>query len=200
MTTEQRRTANRAAYIKRRAYYAARFQKNKEKMLAQNAAWRAANKDKVNALRRKRRSKNPAKTKADNDRYRALYKYPEKDRARTRAWNAANAQRHRDAVKVWRKANPQARSAQSSLRRARKLKAGGKHTARDIKRLEELQRNRCAVCRVDIKNGYHVDHIVPLKLRGDNNPSNLQLLCALCNTQKNAKHPIEFMQQKGFLL
>jgi hypothetical protein len=29
---------------------------------------------------------------------------------------------------------------------------------------------------------------------------NVQLLCATCNLNKNAKDPIDFMQSRGFLL
>jgi 5-methylcytosine-specific restriction endonuclease McrA len=45
-----------------------------------------------------------------------------------------------------------------------------------------------------------MDHIIPLALGGTNTDDNIQLLRAKCNKQKGAKHPIDFMQQRGFLL
>jgi len=42
--------------------------------------------------------------------------------------------------------------------------------------------------------------IVPLALGGQNEDRNIQLLRAECNNKKNAKHPVEYMRSKGFLL
>lgn len=69
-----------------------------------------------------------------------------------------------------------------------------------IQRLGAAQRWKCAICRVGVKNGYHVDHILPLALGGEHAPGNLQLLCGPCNVRKAAKHPVDFMQSRGYLL
>lgn len=45
-----------------------------------------------------------------------------------------------------------------------------------------------------------MDHIMPLALGGTNTDDNIQLLCPTCNRSKHAKHPVDFMQQRGFLL
>jgi 5-methylcytosine-specific restriction endonuclease McrA len=45
-----------------------------------------------------------------------------------------------------------------------------------------------------------MDHIIPLALGGANTDDNIQLLRATCNLQKHTKHPIDFMQQRGYLL
>ncbi|MCY9263991.1 HNH endonuclease [Bacillus haynesii] len=51
----------------------------------------------------------------------------------------------------------------------------------------------CVSCRRDltgyfnVSGTYHVDHIIPLKLYGNNDPSNFQILCDTCNTQKGAR-------------
>jgi hypothetical protein len=41
---------------------------------------------------------------------------------------------------------------------------------------------------------------MPLALGGSNTDDNMQLLRAICNYHKYTKHPIDFMQSKGFLL
>jgi 5-methylcytosine-specific restriction endonuclease McrA len=85
-------------------------------------------------------------------------------------------------------------------RRAREIGAEGTHTADDIDRIREAQRDRCACCRVKLHGGGHVYHIVALSKGGSNWPSNIQLLCEPCNLSKKAKDPIEFMQSRGKLL
>lgn len=69
-----------------------------------------------------------------------------------------------------------------------------------IPRIGEAQRWRCGICRADIRNGYHVDHVVPLKRGGEHAARNLQLLCQTCNVRKSAKDPIDYMRERGFLL
>jgi 5-methylcytosine-specific restriction endonuclease McrA len=122
--------------------------------------------------------------------------------AKVRAYNsrpdvklATNAR-----VSAWSKANPDARRASFYNRLAMKKRAGGKHTAADIKQLFRLQRGKCACCHVGIADGYHVDHIQPLALGGSNDKTNLQLLCPTCNLRKSAKHPVDFMRETGRLL
>jgi len=49
-------------------------------------------------------------------------------------------------------------------------------------------------------NNFNLDHIIPLSLGGRNEDCNIQLLRASCNFRKGAKHPIVYMQERGFLL
>lgn len=125
---------------------------------------------------------------------------PEKQRARSAAKYAANPEKAKAFSAAWAKRNPEARSAHTRNRRAINRKAEGVHTASDIRALLALQKCMCVVCRTSIKDSYHVDHIQPLSKGGGNGKHNIQLLCPTCNLQKHAKHPVEFMQQRGFLL
>lgn len=50
------------------------------------------------------------------------------------------------------------------------------------------------------QNSYPVELFIPLWMGGANTDENMQLLRAVCNMQKSAKHPIDFMQSRGFLL
>lgn len=69
-----------------------------------------------------------------------------------------------------------------------------------VKRIGTAQKWKCAICSGVIRQSYHVDHIMPLKLGGAHAPHNIQLLCPSCNVRKGAKHPVEYMQERGYLL
>lgn len=98
--------------------------------------------------------------------------------------------------------NPEIFLQYSRNRRAALMDADGTHTAEDVDVIYNRQGGRCAepTCGVDlIDTGYHVDHIMPLKLGGSNWPSNLQCLCPSCNSKKNAMHPIDWARKNGRL-
>mgnify|MGYP003441980287 FL=1 len=69
-----------------------------------------------------------------------------------------------------------------------------------VKKIGASQKWLCVVCRNSIRKEFHIDHINPLALGGVNEASNIQLLCPSCNLRKSAKDPIDFMQERGFLL
>lgn len=114
-------------------------------------------------------------------------------------YNAANPEK----VKAWndkRKTdNPEKRRIHNRNRRA--LKVGGKLSGGIVAKLFTLQRGKCACgCKQPLGDKFHLDHIMPLKLGGTNTDDNIQLLRSTCNLQKHAKHPVDFMQQRGYLL
>jgi len=114
------------------------------------------------------------------------------DATRSRRRDANNAYR-----RAYRKANPEWCRERRHARRAIKTARLPRGT---VKRIGELQRWRCAVCSCDIRLRYHVDHIQALAKGGAHEPLNIQLLCPPCNVRKSAKDPIDFMQERGFLL
>lgn len=126
-------------------------------------------------------------------------------RAKERVLEASRQSYLRNKEKVlvrsaqWKRENRDHMAARMAQRRAKAAEADS-YTKGDIQILRLVQKNLCAVCRCDLGNTHHVDHIVPLKLGGGNRKENIQLLCPTCNCQKGAKHPIDFMQQKGYLL
>lgn len=105
------------------------------------------------------------------------------------AWRKNNIER----VRSFKRINEQ-------NRRARKRENGGVLSKGLTERLFKLQRGKCACCKQPLGDDYHLDHIMPIALGGVNEDWNMQLLASFCNIQKHAKHPIEFMQSKGFLL
>lgn len=112
-------------------------------------------------------------------------------------YRSANIKRASD----WAKKYPNKVRVLSNNRRARKIKAGGKLSNDIFDRLMLLQKETCICCRVNLLiTKTHLDHIVPLSKGGSNDDKNVQLLCQVCNNRKHAKHPIDFMQENGYLL
>lgn len=165
--------------------------------------------------------KQKRKYQDDPEKYRAFARdWREKNieyaRENSREWARCNRERMRQSAKDWRARNAEhvrekaresyarnkdAFKAHARNRKARKKNAEGRHTSSDIKRICLSQGNKCAVCQEKlIKSRTHVDHIIPLSKGGTNWPRNLQLLCQTCNLQKWTCDPIDFMQEKGFLL
>jgi 5-methylcytosine-specific restriction endonuclease McrA len=97
----------------------------------------------------------------------------------------------------YRKANPEKFREASRRRRGLTLNKLPRGT---VRRIGDAQRWKCAICRASVKKAYHIDHIMPLKLNGAHAPCNIQILCPTCNVRKSAKHPIKYMQERGFLL
>lgn len=181
---------------------------------ANSARWAAANRIRVRATTKAWELVNPEKSRAGKAAWRAAN--PERQRAAVLAWHAANKDKGIAASARYRAANPdKAKAAQAAWRaknqeanrvhlnnrRARKAAAGGKLSPGLAGRLFKLQRGKCACgCAQPLGDDYHLDHIMPLALGGTNTDDNIQLLRSKCNQQKHAKHPVDFMQQRGFLL
>ena len=121
-------------------------------------------------------------------------------KARLREYYVINASTITAKSVAWKRANPDRVRGQEALRRSRKNKAGGRHSAEDIRQILNLQKARCAICKVKVEIDYHVDHVIPLARDGSNDRSNLQILCKTCNCRKGSKDPITHMQGLGFLL
>lgn len=168
---------------RRQARYRA---KHPGKASARAQAWKESNRERARANARR-----SAKKKYDA--------HPEAMRRRAAAWRSANKEKVKAMNAAWYAANPSAMRVKNATRRARKLKAGGNYTERDVRELFALQKGRCPVCHDELVE-YHVDHVVPLALGGGNGRYNIQLLCPDCNIHKHAKHPVQFMQERGFLL
>lgn len=204
------RSANKEKINKTHAAYCA---ENKERIRAVSAVWREANKEMIHATQAAYIASNPDKMRAKGVAYRE--KYPDKVRATQAAYRAsnlekrliyaaayrsANKEKNRARIAEWSAANPEKKRINNHNYRAIKRAAGGKLSKDLTANLLKLQRGKCACCGQILGDDIHLDHILPLALGGSNTDDNIQLLRSLCNQRKHAKHPIDFMQEKGFLL
>lgn len=146
---------------------------NRERARLRAATWYRENTEKAKASADARRLANP-----------------EKENARRAAWVAKNPEKRRATSR-----------ASSHNRRALKRVSGDQLSVGLADKLFKLQRGKCACgCAQPLGDDYHIDHRMPLALGGEHADHNIQLLRKTCNLHKSAKHPVEFMQQRGFLL
>lgn len=151
--------------------------KDRVKNPARVTTWKAGNKPAVAAYERKRRLNNPAKLKLEK----AVYRN-------------ANRVTIRSKNSDYKKAFPELSRTHYQNRRARKLKAGGTHTATDRKEIRALQGDLCNYCRANLLGRGHLDHMTPLARGGSNGRENLQFLCAPCNQRKGTMTHEEYAQ------
>ena len=176
---------------KEKARKAALYLRKKEQYAEAGAKWRAENADKMREYQRKYRENKPERVKASMEKHYAA----NRDRilARSKAYYEKAKVESPEKLRLQ-------RAVVEQNRRAAKQSTGGKLKYGTITRLKALQRNKCACCRDSLDGGYHIDHIMPLAMGGEHTAENVQLLCQTCNLTKSAKHPVDFMQQRGYLL
>lgn len=153
-------------------------------------------KSKVRAIARRIESK--GKRKASGAAWYASNR--EMVKARSAAWRVANPDQVKAISTAYQVANPEMGRINNLNRSARKRAAGGKLSKDIAAKLFNLQKGKCPCCGQPLGENYHMDHIMPLARGGANTDENIQLLRQRCNNQKHAKHPVDFMQSRGFLL
>lgn len=137
----------------------------------------------------------------DSANHKARYlENPEKYKELSSLYQFSNPEKVREKNRKWLSENPGAMAQYRQNRRSKKLESGGTLSRGLVKKLLILQKGKCTCCGKSLGDDYHLDHIMPLALGGANTDSNIQLLRKHCNLQKHAKHPVDFMQERGFLL
>lgn len=172
---------NNAAYLKE--YKAKDYLQNSERYRDLSAKYYAEHQESAKAYAREKRLQNQDAAIARAKEWRQ--KNPEKSSASTKRWQAENA----SIVSI-----------HKSNRRAKKRLSVGVLSTGLKDKLFTIQRGKCACCGLPLGSNYHLDHIMPLALGGPNTDDNIQLLRQRCNNQKHTKHPVDFMQERGFLL
>lgn len=182
-----------------RAYNKAYRYANIQKLTLARKEYHIGNRDKALKTMAKYYHENKEFVKAINNEW--AKNNPSKVRDAKRKWSNNNKDYVSKKAKEWRLKNPDKCRITVQNYQSRKKSAGGSLSKDIFKRLMVLQRGMCVSCRVDLTLVKpNLDHIIPLFLGGSNTDSNIQLLCQSCNNSKHAKHPIDFMQERGFLL
>jgi 5-methylcytosine-specific restriction endonuclease McrA len=168
---------------KARSSWVSYREKNTELVKQRLKDWMSANKDKANARSAAWYQENKEKTKAQ-----------------AKEWYGKNIERAKNNASKRYAENPEPYKIRAHNRRVKIIESGEKLSRGLTLKLFKLQKGKCACCKKPLGNDYHMDHIMPLALGGTNTDDNIQLLRARCNLQKHAKDPIDFMQERGFLL
>lgn len=162
-------------------------------------AYKKANIQKINNYHASYRESRREKAKNTTAAWREAN--PERNKAMLNKYYLENRDRLREAAANRNAAYPEKKRLLNRNRRAMLRGAAGKLSADLEVKLFTLQKGRCVCgCKQPLGDDYHLDHIMPLALGGSNTDDNMQLLRKLCNLQKHAKHPVDFMRSRGFLL
>lgn len=175
-----------------------RYEANRDKIADYGRKYYDANRDRLLERNRDWRKANPEKALAYWEKWHKVNR--EKVLEFKRNWGLVNAEKVRQASKKWAEANPEKIKARHQNRRARKKGNGGKLSPNIVQTLLVLQKGKCACCGKSLKQGYHLDHIMPIALGGMNTDDNVQLLTPKCNLSKGAKHPDDYMRSRGKLI
>lgn len=177
-----------------RKYYEA----NREKIVGASREYYHANPEKVAEYQRKYREANREKVIGREREYREANR--EKVAEYAREWQKANREKLAEHQRKWREANPEKAKAKKHNRRAKIKGNGGTLSPDIIQTLMVLQKGKCACCSKSLKDGHHLDHIMPIALGGKNTDDNVQLLTPKCNLRKSDKHPDDWARLNGRLL
>ena len=170
--------------------------KDKAKAAAREAAWRAANPERVREYHKAWVAANREKLRAKHKEWRDANR--ERVRANGQAWAKANPDKLAAKARRYYRESPDQAKAAGHRRRAKLRGVESTLTRADVAELRKLQKGLCAICAQ--KRTLTLDHIVPIARGGAHTRKNAQLLCRSCNASKGARDPIDHMQRLGFLL
>lgn len=169
--------------------YAARYRNSHREELREYAKKRRIeNSEKVREINRKSYAKNrekwiahARKLRLENPEY--LMRYRETNREELRKKGRKYISSHLDTVRI-----------NTQNYRARKRKAEGRHSIKDMRRTYKEQEGLCYYCGKSVAwEDRHDDHIMPVSRGGSNWPNNMAITCATCNIQKGNKTAEEYI-------
>jgi len=120
---------------------------------------------------------------------------PEKTIKSHHIYYIKNDDKIKESVKRYRESNKEAYTIYSRLYCGATRAGGGRLSWGCIPRMMQNQNYVCNSCSIDIKDNYHIDHIIPISKGGLHCDSNIQLLCPTCNRRKSSKNYEEFLAQ-----
>jgi len=101
-----------------------------------------------------------------------------------------NREKQLSKAKQWQKDNPDKCRVRNQNRRAKRFELGGEVTLEELDNLMIEQDYKCANCKDELTDeNKHMDHKIPIALKGTGDIGNIQWLCDYCNLSKNDKHP-----------
>ena len=183
--------------IKTNSYLAGWRQRNVEKIKQDMKSWSEKNAEYTKTYKAMKYQANKTEVLQKAKEYYSSNK--EKVISTVERYRNENRELINEKGRIYYQENCEQRKASSHAIRTKRAGCEGSYSKDDVSKLLVLQRRTCACCRNKLTK-YHIDHINPLAKGGTNWPENLQLLCQNCNQRKSDKHPIDFMQQNGFLL
>jgi len=160
----------------RAAYDHARYEANREEILAQARVYREDHKDERAAYGRAYRDANKEKIAARCRVYRETHK---KEAA---AWSRVYAK------------TPRGRAVRLAAdMRRRQLPNVSDLSAAMIQEVTDASGGICPYCGESFEDG-HVDHVIPVSRGGGNDRANLRYVCTACNLSKGAKTLEEWLR------
>jgi len=180
-----------ANHEKYREYQRQYHAKNRDKMNAYNRQWRADNPEKAAGYGRKWREKNPEYFKELNQERWKDPVFREKQRERSRRYNAEHKEERRKRKQEWRKKNQARETEYMRRRRARKAKVVSNFSHDDWLKTLEDQEHKCKYCGKLFSDDLPptVDHVWPLVKGGGHTAINIVAACKPCNARKQGQIP-----------
>jgi 5-methylcytosine-specific restriction endonuclease McrA len=187
------------AAVKMRAYYQANIEKmlnrappSKEAARKYTQAWRERNPNYSYEISEQSKANKKAYSLENNEKTKNYFK----------EWACRNKDKMSEYQKKWKENNrDKVREKDRRHKHARRVLSKNKKLSKGLaERLFAAQNGKCACCGKGLKRGFHLDHIIPLALGGENIDRNIQLLLPLCNMKKRDKHPNQYMREMGYLI
>lgn len=161
------------------------YEENKEKVLSKCAEWKNSNREYHNKKSREYSQKNRVSILKKNKEY--YLKNKEMILKRTLLW--FNTEKGKISKR------------NTHYKRKLAIK-NGISTSEIMKHTNSIKNCYWCKCKIDktIKNGFHIDHYIPLSKGGTHTLENIVISCPSCNILKSNKDPYKFAQEKGRLL
>jgi 5-methylcytosine-specific restriction endonuclease McrA len=170
----------------------AEHERNRDAYRARSKAWAAANPEKVREMRAAYYLQHADKLKAKQRAYKAEHAEQVADRAHF--GHLARKEHHNALARAWKAAHPEKVRAAAVNRQAMLKKAPGKITPEDVLAQYATQNGTCFYGPHSLaQDNYQLDHYIPLKKGGSNEPSNIVLACPACNGSKHDSWPWDFI-------
>jgi len=186
-------------------YNRMRYQKKKKDILVKCKIYRESHKEECLRRANEWRKNNPDKRRAIIRRYyeKKLKADPEWGNKRAKMYRDRNPEKAREHLREYRRERPVWTRLQKYKRRVRcgdgQVDKG--HLNKDFEKqvIDKLKKQdyKCIYCKVDIKECFSIDHIVPLAKGGSNNIENIDLVCKSCNTRKGTRSKERMLEIMG---